>query len=76
MPWHRNTVSGKLLRAIVLLAASILTAGVLSCTRQEAVETLGRTLEGTARGACEQAGNCQNTCPDGSVAKGPLYTCP
>jgi len=61
---------------VAALAAAILLVGASACTREEAVETLGRTVEGTARAVCEKAGNCQNSCPDGSIAQGPFFRCP
>lgn len=59
-----------------VLAALALSAASTACTRQQAVGTLGRTVEGTARAVCENADNCQNSCPDGSIAHGPFYRCP
>ena len=63
-------------RRAAILAVSVLLVTAAACTRQQAVETLGRTAEGTARAVCAQAGNCQNSCPDGSIAQGPFYRCP
>lgn len=75
MPWRGNTKFHKVGRAAILAAVIVLVSAP-ACTRQEAIDTLGKTAEGVARGACKNAGNCQNTCPDGSIARGPLYSCP
>lgn len=75
MKWRGNMGSPDT-RRLRALVAVILIAGTSACTRQETMDALGRTLEGTARGACAKAGNCQNTCPDGSIAQAPLYSCP
>jgi hypothetical protein len=74
MPWRRNTSFSKVQRA-ASLAAVILLLGTTACTKQEAVDTLGRSMEATVRAACENARNCQNSCPDGSTARGPFYRC-
>ena len=74
MPWSGNMACRRT-RRMTAVAALVLIAAVVGCTKQDAVETLGRTVEGTARAACEQAGNCRNSCPDGTTARGPFYQC-
>ena len=74
MQWQRN-MGFRSRRLVVAFTVTAVLMGANACTKQEAVDTLGRTVEGTARGACENAGNCQNTCPDGSIAQGPFYHC-
>ena len=59
-----------------LLSISLILALLSACTAKEAGDTLSRTVEGIARSACEAAGNCRNTCPDGTTALGPSYRCP
>lgn len=74
MTWYENTVCRDTRRVIPVAAAVLLTCGA-ACTQQEAGEALGRTIENTTRAVCEKTGNCQNSCPDGSIAKGPFYRC-
>ena len=61
---------------IILISTPLILAFLTACTAKEASDTLSRTVEGIARGACEAAGNCRNICPDGTTAHGPGYHCP
>jgi len=42
---------------------------------QDRRDTLFRTIENVARAACHDASICRNTCPDGSTAMPPRFTC-
>ena len=35
-----------------------------------------KSVESVARAACQAAGNCSNTCPDGTAARPPNWGCP
>ena len=74
MRWNADMAAGKGGVAGAALAL-VLWAGT-ACTQQQAGDVLFKAAEGTARAACENAGNCRNTCPDGSVMRGPFYRCP
>ena len=55
----------------------IFLSGLLAaCASFEPAEFAGRTFESWGRSLCDEAGNCRNTCSDGSTTAGPLYQCP
>jgi succinate dehydrogenase/fumarate reductase-like Fe-S protein len=60
----------------VAMLTILLALPVGACSADDVDQTLSRAVESTARSACEAAGNCRNTCPDGSNARGPGYRCP
>ncbi len=61
---------------MLFLSIILLLPMASGCTAQEARDTLFRTVENAARGACETAENCRNQCFDGRTAHGPGYRCP
>ena len=46
------------------------------CQGLDPGELAVNTIEGLARGACADADNCRNVCPDGSTARPPFHRCP
>lgn len=73
MTWNASTEPGKGARAAIMV---LLIWASAACTPQQAGDVVLKAIEGTARAACDNAGNCQNSCPDGSAARGPFYRCP
>ncbi|MBM3532341.1 MAG: hypothetical protein FJX60_04810 [Alphaproteobacteria bacterium] len=57
----------KLLPVVLVLLLS-------ACT--SAGDVALKTVENIARAACQAAGNCANTCPDGTAARPPAWSCP
>lgn len=59
-------------------AFPLLISGALlaACSSFEPGDLASKTLESFGRSLCDGAGNCRNTCPDGSTTAGPLYQCP
>lgn len=74
MIWTAGMGRGK--SGLTLAALGLTVWATMACTPRQAGDVLVKAAEGTARAACENAGNCRNTCPDGSTARGPFYRCP
>ena len=62
-------------RGTLLAALPVILLGLGACTAQDARDTLWNSVEALARSACDGAGNCRNSCPDGSAAQAPAYRC-